>query len=370
LGAVTYTAPKFLVSEDLTNGSLEVAPEIAEAISNDYLNLIVNPTERCNLRCIYCYETFVLKKMEPKLISGILNLVKRRAERGLKTFKLDFFGGEPLAAWDVVEKLARELSAICRTNGTEMFGGITTNGVLLDRSRVDLLAAHNVRAFQVTLDGPQAIHDKRRITRDGSGTFRQVWRALEILKACPHRLNVLIRMHFDPSTLEQHFGDDGFVGRVARNFARGDVRFRLHFHAVGRWGGPNDKDIPVFRSPVDEKAAIGRLTAEALAAGCSAEQVAQCDHDAPVGESGHTICYAARANSFVIRSDGRVAKCTVAFEDDRNTVGKLTESGDLVIDQSRHLPWLHGLITGDPLALTCPAIVYLWGKEDGSTKAA
>lgn len=357
------------MAEDLTDGAREVAPEIARAISNDYLHLTVNPTERCNLRCVYCYETFVLRKMQPKLISGILNLVKRRAERGLKAFKLDFFGGEPLAAWDVVEKLSCELSAICRTNGTEMFGGITTNGVLLDRSRVDLLAAHDVRAFQVTLDGPQDVHDKRRITRDGNGTFQQVWRALETLKACPHRLNVLIRMHFDPSTIERQFGDDGFLRLVVREFARGDLRFHLHFHAVGRWGGPNDRDIPVFRSSLDEKAAIDRLTTEALGAGCAQEQLAQCNHDAPRGESGHTICYAAQANAFVIRSDGRVAKCTVAFEDDRNTVGRLTESGDLVIDQSRHLPWLQGLVTGDPLALTCPAIVYLWGKGNASTKA-
>jgi len=359
------------VSENLANRPLEITPEIARAISNDSLNLIINPTERCNLRCVYCYETFVLKKMQPKLISGVITLVKRRAERGLKIFKLDFFGGEPLAAWDVVEKLTSELSAICRANGTEMFGGITTNGVLLNRSRVELLAAHNLRAFQVTLDGPQAIHDKRRITRNGGGTFSGVWRALEILKTYPHRLDVLIRMHFDPSTLESQFGDAGFVRQVVRSFARGDRRFRLHFHAVHRLGGPNDKDIPVFRSYVDEKAAIDRLTAEAVAASCSPDQLVQYSTDAPMGESGLTICYAAHANAFIIRSDGRVAKCTAAFEDGRNTVGKLTESGELLIDQSRHLPWIQGLITGDPLALTCPALVYLWRETDASpTNAA
>lgn len=347
-----------------------MSPEIARAVTNDHLQLIVNPTERCNLRCSYCYETFVLKKMPTAVIAGVFNLVRRRAEQGLKTFQLDFFGGEPLAAWDVVEELARGLSAICRKNGTEMFGGMTTNGVLLDRPRLDLLVAHDLRAFQITLDGPPPVHDRRRITRQGDGTFDAVWTALEVLRDAPHRLNVLIRMHFDPTTLDLHFGEAGFVARVANHFARGDDRFRLHFHALGRWGGPNDKETAVFRSPVEERAAIDRLVAQAVASGCSPQQLVQYSHDAAVGKSGHAICYAAHANAFVIRSDGRVAKCTVAFEDDRNTVGKLTEGGDLAIDQSRHLPWLQGLISGDPLALSCPALVYLWGKGGSSTKAA
>ena len=179
-----------------------MSPEIAAAVTNDHLHLIVNPTERCNLRCVYCYETFALGKMPEAIASGIFNLVKRRAEKGLAKFRLEFFGGEPLVAWDVVEKLAHGLSDICRRYGTEMQGGMTTNGVLLTRSRLDRLAACEVRCFQVTLDGPQAVHDCRRITRRGEGSFAAVWNTLEMLKAAPHSLEVLIRMHFDPTMLD------------------------------------------------------------------------------------------------------------------------------------------------------------------------
>lgn len=347
-----------------------MSPEIADAVANDHLHLIVNPTERCNLRCAYCYETFALGKMPQTIVSGVLNLVKRRAEKGLKTFRLEFFGGEPLVAWDVVEMLAVRLSDICRANGTEMLGGMTTNGVLLTRARLDRLAAADVRSFQMTLDGPEAVHDRRRVTRQGGRSFDAVWRSLAMLKAAPHSLEVLIRMHFDPTTLEHLLGDAGFVGRVSAAFVKDDGRFRLHFHALGRWGGPHDDATPMFASSTDERAAIDKLIDAALAAGCSPAQFAQYRREAALGESGHAICYAARANAFVIRSDGRVAKCTVAFEDDRNTVGRLLENGDLVIDPSRHLPWLQGLISGDPLALSCPALAYLRRKSDPSTQAA
>ena len=308
--------------------------------------------------------------MPQTIISGIFNFVKRRTEKGLKTFRLEFFGGEPLVAWDVVETLGRGLSEICGANGTEMLGGMTTNGVLLTRSRLDRLVACEVRSFQVTLDGPEAVHDRRRVTRQGEGSFDAVWKSLEMLKAAPYPLDVLIRMHFDPTTLEHLLGDAGFVRTVSTSLVKDDARFRMHFHALGRWGGPNDQETPVFRSAVDERVALEKLIDEALAAGCSPTQFVQYRQDAALGKSGHAICYAARANAFVIRSDGRVAKCTVAFEDDRNTVGRLSEDGDLVIDQSRHLPWLQGLISGDPLALSCPALVYLWSNSDHSTKAA
>jgi uncharacterized protein len=303
--------------------------------------------------------------MSRPVIDGVLNLVRRRTEKGLKSFHLDFFGGEPLVAWDVVIGLATELCKICEAGGTTMFGSMTTNGVLLDRARLDELVDSKVRAFQITLDGPKSVHDHRRVTRQGKGSFEAVWTTLEMLKTSPRDVEVLIRMHFDPTTLEAMLGDAGLINQVVSTFARDDKRFRLHFHALGRWGGPNDKEISVFHSGFDERAAIDKLVAQSVAAGCLPDQLVQYRRDAAVGESGHAICYAARSNAFVIRSDGRVAKCTVAFEDDRNTVGKLSANGDLVIDHARHLPWLDGLISGDPLALSCPALVYLWGKGKG-----
>ena len=347
-----------------------MSPEIAAAVTNDHLNLIVNPTERCNLRCVYCYETFALGKMPQTIVSGIFNLVKRRAEKGLAKFRLEFFGGEPLVAWDVVAQLAQGLSDICRHYGTEMLGGMTTNGMLLTRSRLDRLAACEVRSFQVTLDGPQAVHDRRRVMRRGEGSFAAVWKTLEMLKAAPLSLDVLIRMHFDPRTLEDLLGESGFVRTAAKALVKGDQRFRFHFHALGRLGSPNDQETPVFETSVEERAAIEKLIGEALAADCSPAQVVQYRRDAALGEAGHTICYAARANAFVIRSDGRVAKCTVALEDDRNTVGRLCENGDIVVDPSRHLPWLQGLVSGDPAAMSCPARVYLWRQSDPSIQAA
>jgi uncharacterized protein len=335
---------------------ISMSPEIVKAITNDYLKLILNPTERCNLRCTYCYETFSLGRMRRGVVSGVLNLVKRRAEAGLKLLEIEFFGGEPLAAWDIVETLAQNLHAICVKNNTSMSGGVTTNAILLNQARLDVLAANKITWFQVTLDGPKHVHDKRRISTHGTGSFGSVWAALLLLKASHHQVKAVIRLHFDPDTISELLGRNGFIRGIADAFVKGDDRFSLHFHALSRLGGSSDHTIRLFASKDEAQAA---LIEEALSAGCAREQL--------VGYL--PLCYAARANSFIIRSDGRVAKCTVAFEDDRNTVGKLLENGDLVIDHARHVPWLRGLISGDRSELACPARAYLHDKPPSTALA-
>jgi uncharacterized protein len=73
-----------------------------------------------------------------------------------------------------------------------------------------------------------------------------------------------------------------------------------------------------------------------------------------LGDHGSPLCYAAMGNSFVIRSDGRVGKCTVALDDDRNTVGMLCDDGSIRIRDARFRPWIRGLFDGDQAALACP----------------
>jgi molybdenum cofactor biosynthesis enzyme MoaA len=40
--------------------------QIASTLSNRIQQLILLPTERCNFRCTYCYEDFVLGRMSTK----------------------------------------------------------------------------------------------------------------------------------------------------------------------------------------------------------------------------------------------------------------------------------------------------------------
>jgi uncharacterized protein len=68
------------------------------AISSDSLGLIILPTEACNFRCVYCYETFEHGKMNPILVQALKKFITSRIS-DLSSLSISWFGGEPLCAW-------------------------------------------------------------------------------------------------------------------------------------------------------------------------------------------------------------------------------------------------------------------------------
>jgi uncharacterized protein len=50
----------------------------ASAWAEDHLHLILMPTEKCNFRCIYCYEDFSIGRMGRPVIEGVKALIRRR----------------------------------------------------------------------------------------------------------------------------------------------------------------------------------------------------------------------------------------------------------------------------------------------------
>lgn len=340
--------------------------ELIKSVTENRLKLIINPTEHCNLRCIGCYETFQIGRMPEAVANGVINLVARRIALGrLRCLEVDFFGGEPLANWPLVYRMTSELTRLCRAGHVAFHGGMTTNGTLLYPDRIEALSDLAAFFYQITLSGPKEIHDCRRSRKDGRGSFDEVWATMHHLKRYLNT-TTLIRIHFDPASYPSLIEADGFVSRVVSTFLKNDPRFKLHFHALGHWGGRDDHLFDVFAT-IQEREAKNSLIDAAIAAGCSPEQLLQFSPDAKLGESGHAICYAAEANSFLIRADGRVGKCTVALEDPSNTIGHITEKGDLLIDHDKHLPWLQGLVTGDAAFLACPKAFLLDRPSTRST---
>ena len=270
------------------------------------------------------------------------------------------FGGEPLGAWNTVKYIAGNVHELCHQHGVELVGAMTTNATLLHMDRLEWLVQHGIKAFQITLDGPREIHDARRISAQKTGSFDAIWQRLAMMQASSlDGLEVTIRVHFDASSWPILAGQPSFIDTIIETFVRHDPRFKLFFHAVENWGAGSAEGIEFFASHEDSRAALRDLLARASNAGLGPSQVPQLRRDPAIGEPDY-VCYAARANAFVIRADGAVSKCTVAFDDDRNVVGRLTKDGELIIDHELHTPWIRGLVSGDPADLACPAKGHIW----------
>ena len=197
--------------------SLKLRSEIAAAVTNRGLKLFVNSSEQCNLRCVYCYETFALGHMKLDVAKGIVRLIEQRVADGLDWLEIEFFGGEPLGAWSTVKYIAGNAYELCQQHGVELLGGMTTNSTLLHMDRLEWLVQHGISAFQITLDGPREIHDSRRVSSQKTGSFDVIWQRLAMMHASNLAgLEVTIRVHFDASSWPILVDQPGFLDTLSK----------------------------------------------------------------------------------------------------------------------------------------------------------
>ncbi len=134
----------------------------------NYLFVDLNLTNKCNLRCPYCYAD-AGSSNEPEMGKDeIIRLLDRLV--GLRPAKIAFTGGEPLLRKDLFE-IARHGAEL----GFKMI--LITNGTLLDKCAAAQIAEY-FEEVQVSLDGSTAaIHESLR----GANTFSKTVNACRLL---------------------------------------------------------------------------------------------------------------------------------------------------------------------------------------------
>lgn len=141
--------------------------------SNENFTIIINPTLKCNFSCWYCYENHSeQRRMSKDDVASIEALIyKKSADKRIKTFNIQFFGGEPTLCFNsVIQPLLEELSQHPLKNKQQIFVGMTTNGYLLNDKIIKLFSKfHSI--FEITLDGNRGRHNQVRFSYKGQNTY-------------------------------------------------------------------------------------------------------------------------------------------------------------------------------------------------------
>lgn len=204
----------------------------------DRSNFVFMPTYDCNLRCFYCFQDhlrtdpanghllgLMTKPVIDRIFRGIEDIESRNSSRtGPRNFGL--FGGEPL--------LRANRSAIEYIVGKAQAMGPMTMWAISNATELeayaDLLGPEAISSVQITLDGPPAEHDKRRIHTDGTGSFAAIARNIDL--ALDTGVSVQVRMNIDRvnidqlPTLARVMHEHGWAGRS------GFVAYTYPIHAV------------------------------------------------------------------------------------------------------------------------------------------
>ncbi len=136
--------------------------------------LCLHVAHDCNLRCKYCFASTGdfgqgRKIMPPEIAKKAIDFVIARS--GMRhNIEVDFFGGEPLMAWDTVTQTVDYARSLEEKYNKKFRFTITTNGLLLDEDKRKYIN-ENMDNCVLSLDGRREVNDEFRKTVAGTGSY-------------------------------------------------------------------------------------------------------------------------------------------------------------------------------------------------------
>lgn len=173
-GALRDLAALAVIRPDGAAAAARTRPALPE---NSLTSLVLTLTTGCNLACTYCYKDDLARPADAGHLSAahaeraVDLLIRESGHR--ERVNLTFFGGEPLTALPLIRRVVDHAGRRGDETGKRFDFSLTTNATLLNDETIDFLAAHGF-AITVSMDGPQAIHDRNRRTIGGAGTHALV----------------------------------------------------------------------------------------------------------------------------------------------------------------------------------------------------
>lgn len=155
-------------------------------------NIAFELTQKCNMRCVYCFYGDLYKHSEHTdrdkelnveiayiMIDAIFSQMASVKNNSIKKkIILGFYGGEPLLRFDLVEKIVDYSES--HSNSDFYFSySLTTNGILL-RKYIDYMVDHNF-SLLISLDGNFENSDYR-VTSKGKNLFQDIFETLKYIK--------------------------------------------------------------------------------------------------------------------------------------------------------------------------------------------
>ncbi len=134
------------------------------------LYVVLKVTKACDLDCAYCYESKTEKKfMSEPLLMKCLNEITSISEDAT----IILHGGEPtLINKSLLIKFLEKAEAKIK-EGKQISFNIQTNGMQIDSEWIEIFKKYNI-TVGFSIDGPQELHDKYRLTRNGKGSHKTV----------------------------------------------------------------------------------------------------------------------------------------------------------------------------------------------------
>jgi uncharacterized protein len=183
---------RFLIPEGTDELIILKARSWVGRMRSEDFSLSILLTLECNFSCSYCFEERRKEIIKPETEEKIYSLISRKANH-CDLISVDWYGGEPLLEWDILQRMNTRIYQICQNKGCNYIASMTTNGYLLSKEVIKYFKQYQVKHLQITLDGPPEIHNQMRPTKQGKETFNTIMK--NIKHAIDSNISVILRIN-------------------------------------------------------------------------------------------------------------------------------------------------------------------------------
>lgn len=310
----------FVVESDLNELAL-IEEQFTRERARSQFMITILPTFGCNLGCDYCFVGKKRGMMDREKQDEIIAFVERRLrEQRPPSMAVDWFGGEPLLAPNVIEYLSSAFIGLCEKYETPYSAQVITNGTVIKDKTADMLKKARVTRLQITLDGLKEMHDIRRPSK--LRVISSFDRTVDGLKKVVGKFLIRLRINVDKTNLSHAwdlldlFAREGWL-KPDKNFYPYLARISPFTDACASVASDA---VPVadFQKVNDQW--MRRLHEEGIAV--AGEGLYQFP------EPKLYNCGAIGSNGFIFNPNGEIHKCGLAVDDSSEAVGMLGEEID------------------------------------------
>ncbi len=272
--------------------------------SNESFTIIINPTLSCNFSCWYCYENHSeRRRMSTDDVANIKTFIyKKSDDKSIKTFNIQFFGGEPTLCFNsVIKPILEELLQHPLKNKQQIFLGMTTNGYLLNDNIIELFSKFHSN-FEITLDGNRSRHNQVRFSYKGQNTYDTI--LSNIAKSLSSNISVTMRLNVSEDT---NLDVNHFLADI-ESLAKYNRSLTISIQKVWQANDSVNSSIKKIREALKQH-------------GFNCETAPSTSMD--------STCYADKKNEVVINPGGRIYKCTARNFEAEQAEGHLSSDGNL-----------------------------------------
>ncbi|MDU5723510.1 MAG: radical SAM protein [Clostridium butyricum] len=161
------------------------------------MNVSIFFTNKCNLKCRYCYES---NKMEKSISYDLLDktiefIVNYKEKNKIDKISVVTHGGEPLIEFKKIKYFISNLNK--RIENVDYI--MTTNATLLDDNIIEYIS-NNYSKLSVSIDGTREAHNLNRIFKNDSGSYDYV--IGKARKLLDKRSDLKARLTINPKNVE------------------------------------------------------------------------------------------------------------------------------------------------------------------------